>query len=215
MADASLLTTMFSFVNVFYGLVVPLFLLQSLALIYIPSMMKSGADPYKVGEAIFCHLMQALGILLMTTGALPTVISVFADVELAGTTYFTLLVIFAAGGILFLWHDNIVREIDIASRAVPDAIFRCMFKIIGFVIVLLWTISLFTDLMNGVPSEGGWWIMPSVMITYGLLLSWCSHAESSLSGQSVFKSITVNPPTTKAKKRPATKKKTATKRRKK
>jgi len=200
MADASLLSTMFSFVSVFYGLMVPMLLLQSLALIFIPSMMKSGAEPFQVGKAIFSYLMESLGILLMTVGALPTVISVLAGVELAGTTYFTLLVIFAAGGILFLWHDNNVREIDEASRSVPGAIFTYMFKIIGFVIVLLWILSIFTTLMKGIPSETGWWIMPFVMIVYGSLLTFCSRSESGAS-QSVFKSITMNPSRTRVKRR--------------
>ncbi|PIR49406.1 hypothetical protein COU79_05045 [Candidatus Peregrinibacteria bacterium CG10_big_fil_rev_8_21_14_0_10_54_7] len=191
MADASLFTAMFGFVSVFYGILVPLLLLQSLTLLFIPSMMKNGAQPRKVGEAIFCYLMQSLGILLMTAGALPTLVSVLAGVELAGTTYFTLLVIFAAGGILFLWHDNAVHAIDEAFRAVPGAIFLIMFKIIGYAIVLLWVLSLITTLMNGIPEDAGWWIMPLVMILYGLLLAWCTRSDAG-SNQSVFQSITVN-----------------------
>lgn len=218
MADASLISAMFSFVSVFYGVVVPLLILQSLALLFIPSMMKSGAQPRQVGEAIFCYTMQSLGILLMTAGALPTLVSVLAGVELAGTTYFTLLVIFAAGGILFLWHDNAVRDINEASRAVPGAIFQNMFKMIGYVIVLVWILSLFTSLMNGVPSEIGWWIMPLVMIIYGSLLAWCTRSESGESSQSVFQSITVNPPNAKPEKKASKKssgKQSAPKRRKK
>lgn len=184
---------MFGFVSVFYGILVPLLLLQSLTLLFIPSMMKNGAQPRKVGEAIFCYLMQSLGILLMTAGALPTLISVLAGVELAGATYFTLLVIFATGGILFLWHDNAVHTIDEASRAVPGAIFLYMFKIIGYAIVLLWVLSLITTLMTGIPEDAGWWIMPLVMILYGLLLAWCTRSDAG-SNQSVFQSITVNSP---------------------
>ncbi|PIR52614.1 hypothetical protein COU76_05485 [Candidatus Peregrinibacteria bacterium CG10_big_fil_rev_8_21_14_0_10_49_10] len=192
MEDASLLSTIFSFVSVFYGLLVPLLVLQAVALLFIPSLMKPGAQPSGVGAAIFSYLMESVGILLMTVGALPTVISVLAGVELSGTTYFTLLVLFAAGGLLFLWHDNRVREIEDASRAVPATIFMYMFKIMGFLIVFLWVLSLFTTLMQGIPTEQGWWILPLVMIVYGTLLTWCTHAETRSGTQSVFRSITTS-----------------------
>lgn len=200
---------MFGFVNIFYGLLVPVMLVQFLSLIFIPSLIRGG-DPKKVAEAVYCYTMQSFGVLLMTAGALPTVVSVLAGMQMAGSTYFTLLVVFAAGGIMFLWHDNAVRCIDPAARQVPGAIFLYMFKIIGYIIVLLWGLSLFTTLMSGSIKEEGWWILPLVMVLYGLLLSWCTRVESGDATQSVFQSITMNPSmavSRKAAKRPSVRKK--------
>lgn len=207
MTGAPLVSAMFSFVSVFYGLLVPLMIVLSLTLLFIPSMLHPGAKPHGVGSALFHYSMQALGVLLMTTGALPTITSVLAGVELTGTTYFTLLLVFAVGGILFLWHDNAVRGVDAASRAVPGAVFVYMFKIIGYSLVILWGLSIVTTIMGGAPSDTGWWIVPFVMLVYGILLTWCTHAGSTDPHLSVFKSISMNSgSSTPVKKKPAAKK---------
>ncbi|PIQ75974.1 hypothetical protein COU78_03365 [Candidatus Peregrinibacteria bacterium CG10_big_fil_rev_8_21_14_0_10_49_24] len=192
MTDAPLVSAMFSFVSVFYGLLVPLMTALTLAVVFIASMLHPGAKPYGVGSAVFHYVMQGLGILLMTTGALPTITSVLAGVELTGATYFTLLLVFAAGGVLFLWHDNTVRTVDSASRAVPGAIFLYTIKIIGYLIIILWSLSVITIVVGGTAAEAGWWIMPLVMIVYGSLLSLCTHSGSTDPHLSVFKSISMN-----------------------
>lgn len=192
MTDAPLLSAMFSFVSVFYGLLVPLLIVLSFALLFIPSMLYPGAKPYEVGSALFHYCMQGLGILLMTVGALPTITSVLAGIELTGATYFTLLLVFAAGGILFLWHDNAVRVLDTASRAVPGAIFLYTVKSIGYLIIVLWSLSVLSIIV-GRSADTGWWIQPLVMLVYGTLLTLCAHSEPTDTHISVFKSISMNP----------------------
>lgn len=191
MPDAPLFSAMFSFVGVIYGLIIPLVIVQLLAFAIISSLLVKEAKPKEVGQAVFCYTMMALGILLMSAGALPTIISVLAGLTLTGATYFTLLIVFAAGGLLFLWHDALVRDIPIGSRLVPETLFLFLFKIIGYLLVFLWVLSLIVTLLNGLPNEQGWWIMPLVMIAYGGLFIWGTRTESTQPGKNVWRRLSV------------------------
>lgn len=193
MPDAPLFSAMFSFVGVVYGLVVPLIIVQLLAVVIICSMMVKEAKPKEVAQAVYCYLMMALGVLLMSAGALPTIISVLAGVKLTGATYFTLLIIFAAGGLLFLWHDALVRDVPSTSRMVSETLFIFLFKIAGHLLVFLWSLSLIVTVLNGLPFEQGWWIMPIVMIAYGSLFIWCTRSEDAPQAKTVWDRLAVQP----------------------
>ena len=114
-----------------YGVLVPLVLVQLFALLFIPSMLAAPAKARAVGDAIHCYCIQSFGIMLMTAGSLPTVYSVLAGISYTGGTYFGLLLIFAAGGGLFLWQDQRASSLDPAARAVPGSIFLLTFRILG------------------------------------------------------------------------------------
>ena len=183
------LTTIFSFVGTFYGLVLPLLLVLALSVLYIPSMLSPGAKAQGIGEAIYCFAMQIIGILLMTLGALPTVFSVFAGIAFTGRTYIGLLVVFACGGILFLMHETMAHELDPASKAVPEAITFFTIKIFGNVLAILSALSILLAIITG-STQAGWWVMPFVLFFYGLLLAWCTRSEREMK---VFKSSPIAP----------------------
>ncbi len=170
------LTTIFSFVGAFYGLVLPAAILLGAALLFIPSMMAPGAKAQKVGEALHCYAMMVIGILLMTLGALPTVFSVFAGLAFTGRTYLGLLVVFACGGALFLAYEQIGHRLDSASKAVPAAIYFLTVKFVGNTLALLSALSILLTLIIG-SAQAGWWVLPFVLFFYGLLLSWVTRNE--------------------------------------
>lgn len=194
MPDAPLFSAMFSFVGVVYGFIVPLTIVLLLATIMMSSLMVKEARPKEVAQAIYCYLMMTLGVLLMSAGGLPTIISVLAGVKLTGATYFTLLIIFAAGGLVFLWHDALVRDVASASRIVSETLFLSLFKIVGHLLVFLWSLSLVVTLLNGLPFEQGWWIMPIVMIAYGSLFIWCTRGEETAAAKTVWDRLAVQAP---------------------
>ena len=190
MIDTPLFAAMFSFTGVLYGLIIPVVLFMSIAILFIPCMLHMGAKPKGVGKALYCFGMQGLGILLMTAGALPTVISVLTQVNLAGATYFTLLFLFAVGGIVFLWHDNMIHEIDAGSRAVPEAIFHTVIRLIGGLTVVIWFLSFIISLFGGGILGGAWWVMPIVMMVYGGVLLWCVRGPALTGGAVLRKAAT-------------------------
>ncbi len=170
------LTTIFGFVGSFYGLVVPLATIFFLAVLFLAALSVPGAKAKQVGEAVYCYLMHAVSVLLMTIGALPTVFSVFAGVAYTGRTYIALLLVFACGGLLFLMQDQATRSLEAASRAVPEAIYMTTLKIIGNLLALLSAISLFLSIALASFSPG-WWVTPFVLLLYGMLLSWCTRGN--------------------------------------
>lgn len=178
-----------SFSGLFYGILVPLLLAVLFALVLIPSLQQSGARPRAVIRACYEYLMLGAGILLMTVGALPTIFSVLAGVPYAGNVYFALLLMFAVGGGVFLWHDQRVRTLDTASRAVPGALYFYVVKIIGQLTMLLAFLSFSVSLVLG-DIDGGFWVMPLVLGTYGALLAWTTRTESPTTS-SAFQSISM------------------------
>lgn len=165
---------LFGATGLLYGLAMPVAIALILAVILIPSLQRPGAHVRSVGDAVYCYLMLGVGVLLMTMGALPTVHSVLVGAAYAGETYIALLFIFAVGGALFLWHDNLIRTIDGASKSVPAALYFSLLKIVGRVITLLAALSLSLTIILRGTDLPGWWVTPLIMLLYGLLLSWCT-----------------------------------------
>ena len=168
------LSTIFGFIGSFYGLVVPLVTIFFLTVLFHASMAAPGAKPKQVGEAIYCYLMHAVSVLLMTIGALPTVFSVFAGVAYTGRTYIALLLVFAFGGLIFLMQDQAARGLDHASKSVAEAVYMTTLKVIGNLMALLSAISIFLSIVLG-SFQPGWWVTPFVLLLYGMLLSWCTR----------------------------------------
>lgn len=173
-------SALFSMVGVVYGLVVPLVILHLVAMLFIPVMVSgTGAKVMSSGRAIYCYLLQALGILLMTIGGLPAVYGVLAREPYDSSTYLALLIVFSAGGLTFLWHDHLAHTVDSASRSVPHAIYFFTFKVIGYLLTLLSAVSLLLTMLLGTQDpRGNWWVMPVLLLFYGLLLSWCTRQET-------------------------------------
>ena len=168
------LTTIFGFIGSFYGLVVPLCTLFFITILFLASMTVAGAKPKEIGKAIYTYVMHGTSILLMTIGALPTVFSVFAGVSYTGRTYIALLLVFAAGGLLFLMQDQEVRSLDNASKSIPEAIYMTTLKIIGNLLAVLSGLSIVLNIILA-SFQTGWWVTPFVLLLYGLLLSWCTR----------------------------------------
>jgi hypothetical protein len=173
---SSLLSGLLSSTGMLYGVIVPLVLVQIIALLFVPSLLAAPAKARAVGDAIHCYFLQIFGVLLMTIGALPTVFSVLAGISYTGGTYFGLLLVFAVGGALFLWQDQRARFLDASARAVPAAIFLTMFKIIGQVILVLASLSFLLSITLGDTAVEGWWVMPVLMAIYGALIAWCTKS---------------------------------------
>lgn len=173
------MVTLASFVSpsIFLYILVPLGLVQLVAFLFIPSILAAPKKPRSIAEAIFCCLMQGFGVFLMTIGSLPTVYSVLAGDSYASGVYFGLLLVFAAGGCIFLWSDHRIVSIDPEARAVPCAIVLISFRIIGQILLALAVVSIVLSVTTGSQTTG-WWLMPVLMGLYGGLIAWCTKSPS-------------------------------------
>lgn len=158
----------------------PLAVVLVFVLLMIPSLLTPGARPSGIGKAIYCYLMQAIGVFLMSVGGLPAVLGVVQKMILPGErytteTYLALLLIFACGGLTFLWHEQAAEELDDASSRVSAIVFWYLFKTIGFLMTLGAGLSLILVMLLGErPLDPEWWMLSSVFFLYGLLLCWCT-----------------------------------------
>ncbi len=166
--------------SVLAGAVLPITVATVLVLLFIPSLLAPGARPAGVGHAIYCYAMQGAGIFLMTAGGLPALSSVIHSVAgnsdgYSTETYLALLLLFAVGGLLFLWHEQMAAKIESASAAVPAVIFWFTFKIAGLFLVISSALSLLLTMLLVAEPPSDWWSEPLLMLLYGLLLLWCTR----------------------------------------
>ncbi len=171
-------------VGLLFALQLPLYILLLLAFLFVPSILTAGARSLSVGKAIYCFLMQGVGVVMMSMGALPALYSVLAN-KVVGqqpfttNTYLGLLIVFAVGGLIFLLHEHLARTVDEPSRAIPYAIYFFTFKIIGVLALLFGCMGLLLSMLFGIANTtAGWWIMPTIILLYGLVLSYCTRLES-------------------------------------
>lgn len=191
MSAASPLSFFLSPVGVFYSVTVPVLLLLLLALILLASTSTPGAKAGQVTRAAFHYIMQGIGIVLMTVGAIPTLTSVLGGPPYPGRVYMSLLWVFLVGGALFLWNEQCTQKIEHASLAVVHALFVTTVKTIGYVVALFSGLVLLIQTALG-QYPAHWWVSPVVLLLYGILLFW-SARESEI-GDHSFQSAPLHAP---------------------
>ena len=162
----------------------PVLLLQLFAMLLLPSLLKPGISAHQAGRAIFSYLMQMLGIILMTVSGLPALYSVLAGQGFSSLAYTGLLLVFATGGLVFLWMDGIIRMIDVHSKAIPETMFFFTWKATGLLSLLYGILTLVINITLQPLILPSWWIIPVITIGYGIILSWFTMdiAPSSMTG---------------------------------
>ena len=177
-----------------------LFLLLIFSLIFATSLTRDTAKPHAVGEAVYCYLVQSVGIVLMSIGAVPTLYSVLAKTPLQSLTSAALLFVFAIGGLIFLWHDYLANKLPSPSRAVPEAIYLSMWKFIGFTLLVFALLSLILNLLllrTAAPASS--LALHGILALYGFVLWWSTQKNPHSQG---FSQKTVaHPPITSRKRR--------------
>ena len=176
MQPDQLLQELFGFANTLYGVAKPIIILQLLAFLLIPKLLDH-RNPRDVGQAIFCYLMEGLGLLLMSVGSIPTFIAAFSPRGLQAEVYLGVLLVFATGGLLFLWHDQQIREMDEEVKAIPGAIYFFTIKTIGFLCAVFAALGIALSITLGAVSQAGWWTAPVVVLLYGCILCWFTSLE--------------------------------------
>lgn len=162
--------------GVFYSATLPITFLCLFSLLLIPSFLKGEGTPKDIASAVYSYLLQGFGIFLMTLGGLPTISAVLGRLSLPPSTYLALLLLFIGGGLIYLWHDHSVSQIDERACRIPFTIYFHTFKLLGFLITSLSLLSiLLIPLLKNTEVSGNWWVLPLTLLLYGLLLSWATR----------------------------------------
>jgi hypothetical protein len=179
------LLDMFTFMQSIFGLLAGVIALELAAFLLLARHITESRNPDDVGRAIFGYMMLTVGMLLMSLSAIPTLISVFGSAGFTVEIYFGLVLIFAIGGLLYLWHDYRVRELPADAVRLPKLIYHFFVKTIGqlslVLAVLYFTMSL---ALQGTDTEG-WWSMPLTILLYGLLLTFLTMEPAVAAKKSV------------------------------
>ena len=175
----STVTELLGSIGLTYGILIPVVLFQLIALLMLTTLVKGNARPDLAARAIFAFLVQTAGILFMSLGGLPALYAVLARQPLTNTLYMALLFVFAFGGLAFLWADNYVRRIDLASRQVPETIYFYAWKFIGFMTVFIASLTFLLRLvLTQELLPEGWWVLHAVAFFYGVIISWCTKTPT-------------------------------------
>jgi hypothetical protein len=177
----SSLDGVFQNVNLPYGAALPVGVVALLALVALAGIVRGG-NAWEIAYATYCHFAQAVGVILMVTGAVPVLLAVLSGQLLGNDTYVGLLFVFALGGMLFLWHDLKLRGIDAASKAVPGALFFFTWKLIGLMVgsYALLTLAMTTVVYLSVPGAAfpvQNAVVHVTMLALGLGLGWFTQVK--------------------------------------
>ncbi len=171
------LLEIFAFVQTIFGLVIGVIIIQFLAFLFYSKLLEESDNPKEVAKAIFGYLMLTIGVLLMSLSVIPTLIAVLGGGGFTEEVYFSLVLVFAMGGLLYLWHDHRLQEVRKEAKRIPGIIYFYTIKAIGQLSLLLSILYLtLTITLQGTNVEG-WWGMPLSIFLYGTFLSWLTMTK--------------------------------------
>jgi len=154
-----------------FGLVFAVIVLQLIVFLLLVKPMSESKSPTKFGKAIFSYVMMTIGVILMSLSAIPTTISVLSSTAFNPEVYLSLLLVFAMGGLMFLWNDYRLREIDEKTKAIPGVMYFFVMKAIGQLSLVLAVLYLTLTIVLGDIGTPGWWSIPLTIALYGIVMS--------------------------------------------
>ncbi|HLD64057.1 MAG TPA: hypothetical protein VI913_04150 [Candidatus Peribacteraceae bacterium] len=129
------------------------------------------ADLGKLARAVFSYLMMLVAVILMSTAAIVTALAAMTASALNDpAVHLVLLLLFAAGGILFLWVDQSVRHMDKYITRIPSLLYDFTLRIVCYVAIVFSILYLL--LMSAFIQTEGWWKVPGVILLYSCLVVW-------------------------------------------
>ena len=151
--------------------VLGLLLLHLLVGLFLVNHISGSHDPAHSAQAVFGYTAQAFGIVLMSIGGLPALYGVLAEQSMPVVAYLGLMLVFAFGGLLFLWQDGLLRMLPKASTLVPGALSRVLWRFIGLLVATVSLLSLFLQLLIDGPNLlRPFWALHLTGMLYGVLL---------------------------------------------
>ncbi len=165
-----------------YDMALPVLLVLAVAFLLLPKLLESSSKPHLTARAYFCHLMEVIGVFLMSLSAMQTMVNVLDTFFLTGQSYsaqqyLSMLIMFSTGGFLFLWCDQQIQEIDEDARRVPDLIYLFFMKAVGHLSLVFAALALAWTVALGIENFAGWWVVPFVLLVFGSVLSWLTASE--------------------------------------
>jgi hypothetical protein len=137
-------------------------------LLFIPSLLVTGAKPEGVAKAIGGYLWKSIGLFLLAISSIQLMYSVVMT-QLPNPELLSALLFLMVVGIGIMIHaSRIIAEVDHASSAVPRLVFSHTCEFVGGTVALVSGLSLGISLL--LTMEAPDWQMPATMILLGCIL---------------------------------------------
>jgi hypothetical protein len=155
-----------------FGLIIGVVIVQLLAFLLLAKMLSEAQNPRELGRAIFGYVMLGIGALLMSLSALTALMGILGETTFDTAVYVSLVLIFAVGGLLYLWHDYRLRETPQECKRVPGIIYFFAMKAIGQLALVLSVLYLSLSITLSDNQADRWWSMPLSIFLFGFFLTW-------------------------------------------
>lgn len=160
------------------SLYIPLFIVFTFVLMFIPSMMVTGAKADGVARAIGCYMLKTLGLILIALSAVQLGFGLVAMQMPDSPTLSALILVFVLGLGLMVHQSRVLKEqVDEASMAVSRLVFSHSCEVIGTIIVVVSGLSIALTFILSQQLVN--WEMPATMILLGIVLMFSSSAHIS------------------------------------
>jgi len=161
-----------TFMQTVFSLVIGVVVVQLIAFFLLARLINESPKPQETGRAIFGHMMLAVGALLMCLSAITALMGILGQNTFTTEVYLGLVLIFTAGGLLYLWHDYRLREVSQECKRVPGIIYFFTMKAIGQLALVLSVLYLALSVTLGDNQADRWWSMPLAVFLFGFFLTW-------------------------------------------
>lgn len=136
--------------------------------LFIPSMMVTGAKPEGIAKAISCYLWKTFGLILLGMSVVQLTMSIIGD-ALPESQILSALILLLVTGIGIMVHaSRMLAEVDRASRTVPMLVFSHTIEIIGGLIAFVSALSLMLSFLMTARIDG--WQLPVTMMLLGITM---------------------------------------------
>lgn len=165
-----LLNELLQFMGAIYGFAKPIIVIELLMFIVVGQAMSTKASTQDLGRAVLCYLLEGLGVFLMMIGAMPTVMAAIGPHSFTPDLYLALMIVFATGGVLFLWVDQHLRTMPADATAIPGMIYNALIKTIGYLFIVFSAITIAMAIASESTRTEGWWVVPMVTLLFGIVI---------------------------------------------
>ncbi len=149
-------------------LYIPLSLAAAFGILFIPSLLVTGAKPEGVARAIGCYMLKTLGVILVAVSSMRIIYDLITMDIPDFPILAALALIFLLGLGIMVQQSRVLTSVDEASLIVPRLVFSHTCEISGALISLLATLSLVVTFIVNQSTNG--WEMSSTMLLLGVTL---------------------------------------------
>jgi len=164
------LLEIFTFVRSIFSVILGAIAIQLLVFLFLAPSLERSSNAKTMAQAIFSFFMLAIGITMMSLSAIPTLIATLGQGGFPMEIYLGLVLIFSAGGLICLWHEYRLRNMDASIKRIPQLIFQYTIATVGQLSLVLAVLYLALALTLQNTTTEGWWSMPLSLFIYGLFL---------------------------------------------